>query len=95
MRPIIIIHNSVLARTGLTKRLSEGNSQCVRSALATSFIKVLFGSLALFIVGSRGMLSRIGFIGVLDLAGIDMAPVAGAFAALYLAPSQPQLGHFF
>jgi hypothetical protein len=86
----------MLARTGLTKRLSEGNSRRIRSALATSFIKVLFaGSLALFIVGSRGMLSRIGFIGVLDLAGIDMAPVAGAFAALYLAPSKPQFGQSF
>jgi hypothetical protein len=41
------------------------------------------------------MLSRIGFVGALDLAGIDMVPMAGAFAALYLAPSKPQFGQFF
>ena len=88
-----MINKAVLTRTGLTKFLS-GGSQCVRSALATSRTKsLLAGRLALLVAGSRGILSRSGFAGVADLTGVDtVAPVGVAFAALYLAPSKPQLG---
>src|SRR4030042_6166411 len=92
-RPLSTMPTSKLARTGLTKRLNDGNSHSLRSAFKISFRNgLLAGTTFFFFGGAKGFLSRNGLADAVGLAAAVEAPVGVALTGLYLAPRKPQLG---
>lgn len=92
-KPLSTRPTSKLARTGLIKRLSEGNSHSLLSALVISFRSGLFVGLGLrFFGGAYGVLSRNGLADAVGITAADVTPVGVAFLDWYLAPRKPQIG---